>query len=551
MGLIENWLEPEPFDAVRNEYRTFVGERDSPAFAQAYFMEVSPEAYAENYEVMNAIVELGMSSDPQTSSEVLAGLVAQENMHSSTRIAALRGLQRQDSDLLGDALLLAAADSDEAMREASAEILAKLKPEFTTSLAQGFATLAAEGSASADNSLAEAMDALLADRTPPALRLELIEAVNIRADAGSASLQTKLQAWKNKMDALGKFAQFDVTLEGGDPVVGKRVFIENVAAGCTRCHGVEGMTGQPSEVGPDLSSIGIMRTRGELLASIIEPAKAISPGFEMFDDLGHVMPVSAMLPNYSSTLSPREIRDLVAYLASLRKPKRIAIVVHSAGYEHAVAKRVEGEPSVVEQLWMDWDKQDERFEATVIDDPKWLSSPALAEMDAVFFYTTGDLPIGEEGRQALVKYIEEGGGFVGSHCASDTFMEWPWFGEMVGGFFDGHPWNSNSEVTIKVEAPEHSSCDHLPKPWVLVDEIYQFREPYDREKLDVLLSLDPDGTDMAKKGMNRTDGDYAVAWTKKQGKGRVFYTSLGHREDVWRNPLFKEHLIEGFLWAAR
>ncbi|MCH2102364.1 MAG: ThuA domain-containing protein, partial [Planctomycetes bacterium] len=103
---------------------------------------------------------------------------------------------------------------------------------------------------------------------------------------------------------------------------------------------------------------------------------------------------------------------------------------------------------------------------------------------------------------------------------------------------------------VTVEDTSHRACDHLGDKFTITDEIYQFKDPYSRERQHILLSLDIEASNMNVGGINRADSDFAIAWTRKQGKGRVFYSSLGHRADVWTNSAYAEHLIEGVLWAA-
>lgn len=122
---------------------------------------------------------------------------------------------------------------------------------------------------------------------------------------------------------------------------------------------------------------------------------------------------------------------------------------------------------------------------------------------------------------------------------------------MLGAYFVNHPWGANSDpVTIKVEDKKHPSTQMLGDSWTIQDEIYQFKEPYSRKNLHILLSLDTTKTDTDKDNLlHGKDGDYAVAWCRNEGKGRVFYTSLGHREDVWTNPTYQAHLLGGIRWA--
>lgn len=117
---------------------------------------------------------------------------------------------------------------------------------------------------------------------------------------------------------------------------------------------------------------------------------------------------------------------------------------------------------------------------------------------------------------------------------------------MIGGYFDGHPWNA--EVPLKVEDHESAMTRHLGETWKVADEIYQFRD-FSRSGMRVLLSLDTSSVDMKKDGIKRTDGDFANAWFKLHGKGKVFYTALGHRPEVWQSAEFQQHLTGGIQWA--
>lgn len=192
------------------------------------------------------------------------------------------------------------------------------------------------------------------------------------------------------------------------------------------------------------------------------------------------------------------------------------------------------------------------FEVTIDDELTHCTAEGLKAFDIVMFVnTTKDLKIDEAQKQALLDFIKSGKGFVGVHAATDTFYGWPAFGEMIGGYFDGHPWHASDTVTIKVEKPGHAILASFGEaPFELTEEIYQMREPYDRGKCEVLLSLDMSKTDMTKAGIKRTDGDFAVAWIKPFGDGRVFYTSLGHNQAVWRDKRFQQHLVAGIDWAS-
>ncbi|MBI5362962.1 MAG: ThuA domain-containing protein [Planctomycetes bacterium] len=230
--------------------------------------------------------------------------------------------------------------------------------------------------------------------------------------------------------------------------------------------------------------------------------------------------------------------------------KRVLVYTVSAGYEHDVVKRTKlDEPSLVERTLAELGKKRGWFECVLSRDAQDFTKENLARFDLVFFYTTGELPFADEQKRALLDFVKDGKAFAGAHCATDTFYALPEYGAMVGGYFDGHPWHE--KVVLRVEDMEHASTRHLGASWELVDEIYQFKAPYDRSKLHVLLSLDPAKNELKKNGVNRTDGDFANAWCKDVGKGRLFYTALGHRPEVWADERFLKHVEGGFAWAMR
>jgi uncharacterized protein len=172
----------------------------------------------------------------------------------------------------------------------------------------------------------------------------------------------------------------------------------------------------------------------------------------------------------------------------------------------------------------------------------------LDYFDAVLFYTTGELPMDDEQKASLLAFVrDEGKGFIGLHSAADTFYKWPEYGEMLGGWFNAHPWNT-FVAPIIVEDKNHPATAHLPSSFALRDEIYQFKD-YSRDKVRVLMRLDEKKLDLANKNVRRTDGDFAVTWVKDYGKGRVFYSTLGHLEEVYDNPDIKKMYVEGIKWA--
>jgi type 1 glutamine amidotransferase len=172
-----------------------------------------------------------------------------------------------------------------------------------------------------------------------------------------------------------------------------------------------------------------------------------------------------------------------------------------------------------------------------------ITADNLKKYDAVFFYTTGELPLSDAQKSDLLAFIRSGKGFGGSHCATDTFYKWKEYGELVGAYFDGHPWHQ--KIRVIVEDKNSAATKHLGDSFEITDEIYQFRTPYDRTKVHVLMKLDMDSV---KNPGKRSDKDNALAWTHDYGKGHVFYTALGHREQVWEDPRFQQHVIGGLRY---
>lgn len=219
--------------------------------------------------------------------------------------------------------------------------------------------------------------------------------------------------------------------------------------------------------------------------------------------------------------------------------RHVLCLTHSAGFVHDVLP-------VSEQIVREIGASSGAFDATVTKDCALVSAESLRNYDAVIFYTTGELPMGDAQKQALLEFVRSGKGFIGIHSATDTFYQWPEYGELIGGYFDGHPWHQ--DVRIRVEDKNHPATSHLPGTFTITDEIYQFRD-WSRDRVHVLLSLDPASVDLAADGVHRTDKDFASSWTRPYGGGRVFYTALGHEAAVWRDTRFQQHLLGGIKWA--
>jgi type 1 glutamine amidotransferase len=172
----------------------------------------------------------------------------------------------------------------------------------------------------------------------------------------------------------------------------------------------------------------------------------------------------------------------------------------------------------------------------------------LNDFDAVLFYTGGELEMNAEQKAALLSFVhDDGKGFVGVHSATITFTAWPAYGEMIGGYFDEHPWGT-FDAPILVEDPNFPGMSQWPKSFVLKDEIYQVKD-FSRDKVRVLMRLDPSKLDLNNSHVHRKDHDFAVSWAKTYGKGRVYYSTLGHVEQNWDDPRLQKMYEEAIKWA--
>ena len=251
--------------------------------------------------------------------------------------------------------------------------------------------------------------------------------------------------------------------------------------------------------------------------------------------------------------------------AAADKPKRLLLVTHSGGFVHnSVGTAEDVMKKIGEQHGYDvtcyrytaettpkkLDDYNKRFRgpagrAAETENSGRINKETLKNFDAVLFLTTGSPLTGDETKD-LCDWVRAGGAFCGSHCATDTLYDQPAYGDLIGAYFRGHPAGLKS-IKIHVEDPKHPAAAGFTDGMSYKDEIYVFRDqPYDRSKLHIIFSCE--SLDTGAK-LKRADNDYAVSWCRDYGKGKVFYTSLGHQPQVWQDPKFQAHLCGGIDWA--
>jgi len=247
------------------------------------------------------------------------------------------------------------------------------------------------------------------------------------------------------------------------------------------------------------------------------------------------------------------------------RPRKLLVFSRSWGYKHTArpfgAKAIE----IMGQ-------KTGAFGATLTEDDVLFEPQSLKQFDAVVLNNTNEeiflpedfakLPAPEQAKakrrdemlkKSFARFVQDGGGLAVIHAGVASFRDWPEFGNIVGARFDNHPWGAGSTVVLRVEEPSHPLMAAFKEPFfVVTDEIYQVTDPYSRQNLRVLLSIDTAKTRITpehKKNIHREDMDFAMTWVKSYGQGRVFYCALGHQHELFWNPIVLQHYLDGLQFV--
>ena len=245
-------------------------------------------------------------------------------------------------------------------------------------------------------------------------------------------------------------------------------------------------------------------------------------------------------------LIPLTLLTLTAEPALAQKKLKALMITQSAGFKHGSVNRREKALAPAEVAMIQLGQKMGNLEVHCSQDcAADFTKENLKNYDLVFFYTTGKLPIKESDLDYFFKnwLQQKGHGFVGFHSATDTFKDYKPYWDMVGGSFNGHPWNAGSTVTISVHDTDFPAMKAFGEEFQIKDEIYQYKN-WQPEKVHVLMSLNMAKCDIKK------PYHVPVAWAKNYGEGRVYVTNLGHNEGTWTNPTFLKSTEQGILWAA-
>lgn len=230
--------------------------------------------------------------------------------------------------------------------------------------------------------------------------------------------------------------------------------------------------------------------------------------------------------------------------------KQLLLIGDEKGYRHQAISHA---MSTIERLGREsglWDTHIRTDTEPLTKKKLEYNAKNLSDFDAVLFYTGGNLTMDEQQRADFLSFIrDDGKGFVGVHSASITWVQWPEFVDLLGGTYDEHPWNTFA-APILVEDPAFPGMNLWPRAFTLTDEIYQVKG-FSRENTRVLLRLDASKLDLSGARVHRQDRDFAVAWAKMYGKGRVFYSTIGHVEENWDRPEVQQMYREAIRWALK
>src|SRR5262245_11422213 len=200
------------------------------------------------------------------------------------------------------------------------------------------------------------------------------------------------------------------------------------------------------------------------------------------------------------------------------------------------------------------------YDTFIRTDSQWITkqpipAPArhtytLTDFDAVFLFISGEGDWTPQQKKDCISFVRDyGKGVVGAHTGTGAFYDWPEFGEMMGGYYDNHPWGI-IEGKVVVEAPDFPAMEHFPKTFLKKEEFYELRaQPYSRAKVRVLAHLDASNLDLKNPDYHRKDADFPVALARTYGKGRTFWSNFGHATETWDDPDIQKMYLEAIKWA--
>ena len=242
------------------------------------------------------------------------------------------------------------------------------------------------------------------------------------------------------------------------------------------------------------------------------------------------------------------IPGLTTMAAAEEKKRNLLVIGQSKGYQHESISTAMVTLYNLGHASGDWETTFRTDCTAITKKPLKYGAKNLNAFDAIVFFTDGNLDMDDSQKADMLSFIrEDGKGFIGIHSATITFLGWPEYGRMIGGYYDGHPWGE-FDAPLVVEDAQFPGMCYLPTRFSLKDEIYQIKS-FSRKNVRVLLSLDSRKLDLARKGVRRDEKDFPVIWASQYGKGRVLYNGLGHNKGVWDRDDIKKMWLEMVRWS--
>lgn len=192
--------------------------------------------------------------------------------------------------------------------------------------------------------------------------------------------------------------------------------------------------------------------------------------------------------------------------------------------------------------------EEQGWKTTFTEDSTFFTPAILKKFDVVVFLLTNKDILTDEQKLSFQRYIQSGGAFVGIHSSTVTELEWPWFGALVGARFMGH--SGVQKGIIRIEDLSHPATRHFKLGSMAWEDEWYSLQKNPRPNVNVLIALDENSVEMKNfNGKDMAMGDHPIAWYHSFDGGRVFQTQLGHRAELYQEPMFRKHLIGGIKWA--
>ena len=213
-------------------------------------------------------------------------------------------------------------------------------------------------------------------------------------------------------------------------------------------------------------------------------------------------------------------------------PAQLLVFTKTNGFRH---KSIEKGVATLRKLGLE-----NNFGVVHTEDSLQFNTETLKRYQLVVFLSTTMDVLGDREEAAFKDYINNGGNYMGIHAAADTEYDWPWYGELAGAYFLSHP--KQQEAKIEVVDRTHASTKHLNDTWMHFDEWYNYKNI--NPDLNVLMKLDESSYEGGKNGDN-----HPIAWYHEFDGGRAFYTGLGHTDEAYDQPDFRQHLLGGIEYC--